>query len=114
MAEESQDKPPDPVPGSTKEPTEEELAALKAKYEARDKAGQKAEREGRYSLAIICYKDTITHKIADFGEETSETAFSIHRLGDTYRKIGNLAEAEDCFLKALRTMERVAAAGDTG
>lgn len=115
MEEQGQHEPQEPVDKSTEEQPGEDPAAilLRKKYHALDTAGYKAEMAGRHQIAIACYKNTIKQKIQDYGEESVQTALTLHNLGMAYYKVGMFAEVEDCLLRAVRGREAAILAGRT-
>lgn len=116
MEEQGQQETQEPVDKSTEEHPEEEdpaAASLAKKYHALDRAAYKAEMAGRHEIAIACYKNTLKQKIQDYGEESAQTALTLHNLGMAYNKVRKFADVEDCLLRALRVREAVISAGRT-
>lgn len=82
--------------------------ALKAKYIALDQAAIDAELAGRDAVALACYKEIIELKIQDYGESSGETAYTLDNLGTAYAEWGELAEAEDCLVRAMKARDLIA------
>ncbi|ROW12175.1 hypothetical protein VMCG_00320 [Cytospora schulzeri] len=109
----SRDQPQEPVHQALEENPDEDptAAALNKKYRALDKAAFRAEMSGRFETAIACYRSTVKQKIRDYGEETPQTAMTLHSLGMAYYKARRYNEVEECLLRALKGREAFVEAG---
>lgn len=71
--------------------------------ESDDERAIELERDGHHERALNAYNAAVERKTRDYGGDSLQLAMTLQELGPLYLKLGRLAEAEDCLLRALST-----------
>lgn len=86
------------------------IAANTTAVTLNNQAGQ-ASSTGNHTLAISLHNQALPLKIAGYGPDSIQAAITFNALGECHLKAGNLDQAEENLLKALRVRDNKAWGG---